>query len=240
MKKVLSKDYVVYLDRTHLPEGWGVLQYFDKFGQLIAIKRTASDTLNESLDLNLLSLRDFSRFESDLIKWAVNTYLKQIRYSAGSEITVRASSGDYDLDIVDKLNRHLARIEKAKGNEVFIQPLLVSFTELTIPMGFVSMFDIREIQTFKLYENNIIKVINGRCPYCGDNHVRVTYVEEDEEEGGRVETCVCDSCHREYKNIYACQSVALLVGKDLDDEIDVDKGYTLEEIKEINEGYPSK
>lgn len=239
MKKVLSKDYVVYLDRTHLPEGWGVLQYFDKFGQLIAIKRTASDTLNESLDLNLLSLRDFSRFESDLIKWAVNTYLKQIRYSVSSEITIRASSGDYDLDIVDKLNRHLARIEKAKGNEVAIQPLLASFTELTIPMGFVSMFDIREIQTIKLYENNILKVINGRCPYCGDNHVRVTYTEEDDE-GGREETLVCDSCHREYKDLYACREVALLVGKDLDFEIDADRGYTLEDLKEFTEGYLAK
>lgn len=240
MKKVLSKDYVVYLDRTHLQEGWGILQYFDKFGQLIAIKRTASDTLNESLDLNLLSLRDFSRFESDLIKWAVNIYLERIRYSMVSNITVRASSGDYDVDVVDKLNRHLARLKKAKGNEVDIQPLEPSFLDLSIPMDFVSMFDLREIQTFKLYENNIIKVINGRCPYCGDNHVRVTYVEEDEEEGGRVETCVCDSCHREYKNVYACQSVALLVGKDLDDEIDADKGYTLDEIKAINEEYPSK
>lgn len=239
MKTVLSKDYVVYLDRTHLPEGWGVLQYFDKFGQLIAIKKTWSETLNESLDLNLLSLRDFSRFESDLIKWAVNTYLERIRYSTGSEITVRASSGDYDLDIVDKLNRHLARIEKAKGNEVSIQPLLVSFTELTIPLGFVSMFDLREIQTFKLYENNIIKVINGRCPYCGDNHVRVTDVEEDEE-GGREETLVCEACHREYKDLYACREVALLVGKDLDFEIDADRGYTLEDLKEFTEEYPAK
>lgn len=239
MKKVLSKDYVVYLDRTHLPEGWGVLQYFDKFGQLIAIKRTASDTLNESLDLNLLSLRDFSRFESDLIKWAVNTYLKEIRYSVDSEITVRASSGDYDLDVVNKLNRHLARLEKAQGNEVQIQPLLASFSELTIPMGFVSMFDLREIQTFKLYENDILKAINGRCPYCGDNHVRVTRVEEDEE-GGRDETLVCDSCHREYKDLYACSYVALLVGKDLDFEIDADRGYTLEDLKEFTEGYPAK
>ena len=239
MKTVLSKDYVVYLDRTHLPEGWGVLQYFDKFGQLIAIKKTWSDTLDESLDLNLLSLRDFSRFESDLIKWAVNTYLEQIRYSVGSEITVRASSGDYDLDIVDKLNRHLARIEKAKGNEVFIQPLLVSFTELTIPMGFVSMFDIREIQTYKLYENDILKAINGRCPYCGDNHVRVTGTEEDSE-GGREETLVCESCHREYKDLYSYRYEALLVGKDLDFEIDAEKGYTLEDLKEFTEGYPSK
>ena len=239
MKTVLSKDYVVYLDRTHLPEGWGVLQYFDKFGQLIAIKKTWSDTLDESLDLNLLSLRDFSRFESDLVKWAINTYLERIRYSAGSEITIRASSGDYDLDIVDKLNRHLARIEKAKGNAVPIQPLLVSFTELTIPMGFVSMFDIREIQTVKLYENDILKAINGRCPYCGDNHVRVTGTEEDDE-GGREETLVCDSCHREYKDFYSYRYEGCLVGKDLDFEIDAEKGYTLEDLKEFTEGYPSK
>lgn len=239
MKTILAKDYVVYLDRTHLPEGWGVLQYFDKFGQLIAIKRTASDTLNESLDLNLLSLRDFSRFESDLIKWAVNTYLKQIRYSVSSEITVRASSGDYDLDIVDKLNRHLTRIEKTKGNEVPIQQLLASFTDLIIPMGFVSMFDLREIQTLKLYENNILKVINGRCPYCGDNHVRVTGAEEDDE-GGREETLVCDSCHREYKDLYSYRYEALLVGKDLDFEIDAEKGYTLEDLNEFTEGYPAK
>ena len=190
MKTVLSKNYVVYLDRTHLPEGWGVLQYFDKFGQLIAIKKTWSDTLDESLDLNLLSLRDFSRFESDLIKWAVNTYLEQIRYSVDSEITVQAACGDYDLDVVEKLNRHLTRIEKDKGNAVPIQQLLVSFTELTIPMGFVSMFDLREIQTYKLYENDVLKAINGRCPYCGDNHVRVTDTEEDDE-GGREETLVC-------------------------------------------------
>lgn len=239
MKTVLSKDYVVYLDRTHLPEGWGVLQYFDKFGQLIAIKKTWSDTLDESLDLNLLSLRDFSRFESDLVKWAINTYLERIRYSAGSEITIRASSGDYDLDIVDKLNRHLTRIEKAKGNAVPIQPLLVSFTELTIPMGFVSMFDIREIQTVKLYENDILKAINGRCPYCGDNHVRVTGTEEDDE-GGREETLVCDSCHREYKDFYSYRYEGCLVGKDLDFEIDAEKGYTLEDLKEFTEGYPSK
>ena len=239
MNKVLSKDYVVYLDRTHLPEGWGVLQYFDKFGQLIAIKKTWSDTLNESLNLNLLSLRDFSRFESDLIKWAVNIYLKQIRYSVGSEISVRASSGDYDLDIVDKLNRHLTRIEKDKCSGVNIQPLLASFTELTIPMGFVSMFDIREIQTVKLYENDILKAINGRCPYCGDNHVRVTGTEEDSE-GGREETLVCESCHREYKDLYSYRYEALLVGKDLDFEIDAEKGYTLEDLKEFTEGYSSK
>lgn len=239
MNKVLSKDYVVYLDRTHLPEGWGVLQYFDKFGQLIAIKKTWSDTLDEELNLNLLSLRDFSRFESDLIKWAVNIYLKQIRYSVGSEISVRASSGDYDLDIVDKLNRHLARIEKDKGNVVPIQPLLASFSELIIPMGFVAMFDIREIQTVKLYENDILKAINGRCPYCGDNHVRVTGTEEDSE-GGREETLVCESCHREYKDLYSYRYEALLVGKDLDFEIDAEKGYTLEDLKEFTEGYPSK
>lgn len=239
MKTVLSKDYVVYLDRTHLPEGWGVLQYFDKFGQLIAIKRTASDTLDESLDLNLLSLRDFSRFESDLIKWAVNTYLKQIRYSVDSEITVQAASGDYDLDVVEKLNRHLTRIEKAKCSGVNIQQLLASFSELIIPMGFVSMFDLREIQTVKLYENDILKAINGRCPYCGDNHVRVTDSEEDTE-GGREETLVCESCHREYKDFYSYRYEGLLVGKDLDFEINAEKGYTLEDLKEFTQDYPSK